>query len=132
MPRSTYYGCGSVAIPSRDREGAGLYMTDVLEQLDLTDWRGGALNATDPLESGKIWFAPGLHFDLSESERQFLSPDCLNGKSKNISYRPNTHALQGANCQGPERQALLEMVERFYSYARTLVTSLCPAYRDDL
>jgi hypothetical protein len=105
---------------------------DILEQLDATDWRATSLNAADPLESGKVLYAPALHFELSETERLFLSPECLDGKSKNISFRPANRILQGTNCQGHDRQALLEMLERFYSSARSLIASLCPAYRDHL
>src|SRR5580658_9456485 len=107
-------------------------MMDVLEQLEVTDWRVTSSNAADPLESGKVLYAPALHFELSETERQFLSPDCLDGSSKNISFRPESRILQGTNCQGRERQAMLEMLDRFHSYSRSLITSLCPAYRSQL
>jgi hypothetical protein len=110
---------------------------DVLERLDLTGWEGpfpaGAIAAAaGALESGKVLFAPGLNFELLESERRFLSPDCLDGKSKNVSFRPVTGALQGTRYEGAGRDELLGMLRRFYNQSRALITSLCPAYRGHL
>ncbi len=106
----------------------------ILEQLDITAWQApvASPNAITALEDGKILFAPHLHFELSEAERRFLSPKCLDAKSKNVSFRPNTGALNGTNCEGPERDALLRMLRRYYVQARALVTSSCPPYRDYL
>ena len=67
---------------------------EIIEQIDAERWDGpfpGEIAAA--LESGKVLFAPRLHFELTEAERRFLSPDYLDGKSKNISYRPETGAL---------------------------------------
>src|SRR5579871_5080418 len=82
---------------------------EVLEQLDLTSWRGPFLSdvtarAVAALESGKILMAPLLHFELSASEKRFLTPDCLDEKSKNISYRPATGKLQGTRLEGTDRE----------------------------
>src|SRR6202030_2916577 len=51
---------------------------------------------------------------------------------KNVSFRPNIRALHGTNCEGPDHEALLQMLRRYYTQARELVGSLCPSYRDHL
>ena len=73
---------------------------DILDQLEIAQWEGPfAAEVTKrtaaALETGKVLFAPDLHFELSEAERRFLSPDILDGKSKNLSFRPATGALAG-------------------------------------
>jgi len=108
-----------------------------LHQLDLSTWQGpfpdaATAHAAAALEAGQVLFAPDLHFELCESERRFLSPTCLDGKSKNVSFRPATGALGGSNCEGQDRAELLRLLRRYYSHARALVTSICPAYRDVL
>lgn len=104
-----------------------------LEQAGLTSWRGPfsddiVAKAADALECGSVLYAPQLHFDLSDSERQFLSPDCLDGKSKNISFRPDSGMLRGTSCQGQERENLLGMLRRYYNSTLELMKSLCPGY----
>ena len=110
---------------------------DALEQLDLTRWEGpfpasAVAAAALALESGKVLFAPDLHFELAQGERRFLSPDCLDGKSKNISFRPATGALQGTGYTGGDRDEILAMLRRFHTQSRALITALCPAYRQHL
>jgi hypothetical protein len=110
---------------------------EVLEQLDIGGWAGpfpGDLTgrAERALEDGRIVYAPGLRFGLSESEQRFLSPEYLNGKSKNISFHPATGALGGTSCQGSDRRELTAMLRRFFSQATELMQALCPTYKDAL
>ncbi len=110
---------------------------EILEALDVTSWQGpfsseNVAKAADSLESGKLLHAPGLPFELSEAELRFLSPDCLDGKSKNVSFRPESGVMKGARCQGSERDALLGMLRRYYIQASDLLRALCPAYGKDL
>jgi len=110
---------------------------EVLETLDITSWPGPfsekmVSKTADALESGSILFAPKLNFELSENERRFLSADCLDGKSKNISFRPGSGALGGTSCQGTDRASLLAMLQRYYTSASELLRRLCPGYRDHL
>ena len=110
---------------------------EALEQLDLRGWTGplpGELTdrAERALEAGKIVYAPRLRFELSESEQRFLSPQYLNGKSKNISFNPATEALGGTSCEGADRQELAAMLRRFFSHAAGLVRALCPRYQEGL
>ncbi len=110
---------------------------EILEALDVTSWQGpfsseNVAKAADSLESGKLLHAPGLAFELSEGERRFLSPDCLDGKSKNVSFRPESGVMKGTRCQGSERDELLAILRRYYTQASALLRALCPAYSNDL
>lgn len=110
---------------------------EILETFELDSWPGPfpaevAARAVGALEAGAILYAPGLHFELSDGERRFLSPECLDDKSKNVSFRPGTGALRGSSCKGTEKDALVLMLRRYYTQARALVAALCPPYRDKL
>lgn len=110
---------------------------DILEPLDITSWQGPfspeiVAKAANALEAGKLLYAPHLPFELSEDERRFLSPDCLDGKSKNLSFRPDSGILKGTSCQGAERHQLLAMLQRYYGRSLGLLQTLCPGYRDHL
>ena len=84
------------------------------------------------LEEGSILFAPSARFELTAAERRFLTPACLDGKSKNISLNAETGALHGTGATGAERDELEQMLRRFSDWARDLVMTLCPGYRDSL
>jgi len=106
---------------------------DILEPLDITSWHGPfsseiVAKAAESLEAGKLLYAPQLPFDLSEAERRFLSPDCLDGRSKNVSFRPDYGVLKGTRYQGPERNELLGMLQRYYNCASEIMRALCPSY----
>jgi hypothetical protein len=110
---------------------------DVLLPLDITSWQGPfspeiVAKAADALESGKLLHAPQLRFELSEGEHRFLSPDCLDGKSKNVSFRPAAGVLQGSRHHGRERDELRGMLQRYYTRASGLLKALCPEYGDNL
>jgi hypothetical protein len=105
---------------------------NVLSQLPITGWNEPAAGAAESLESGKVLFAPRLPFELADAERRFLSPDCLDGKSKNVSYRPESQALQGTSYKGADRDGLLAMVRRYHNSAVGLMDALCPEYRGKL
>lgn len=109
----------------------------ILEPLDIASWQSPfspeiVAKAADALETGKLLYAPQLPFELSENERRFLSPDCLDGKSKNISFRPGSGALKGTHYQGPDRNQLLGMLQRYHNHAFDLLKALCPGYIYDL
>lgn len=110
---------------------------EILEPLDIRSWQGPFSpeivgTAADALETGKLLYVLRLPFELSEGERRFLSPDCLDGKSKNISFRPDSAVLKGACRQGSERDELLGMLQRYYNRASGLLEALCPGYSDHL
>jgi len=66
---------------------------------ELRHWDSPSSSSVAVLEAGEVLFAPNLHFEVSERERHFLSPACLDGKSKNVSYRRATGVLHGATCR---------------------------------
>jgi hypothetical protein len=110
---------------------------EILEALDITSWKGPfsaeiVAKAADALETGKLLYAPQLPFELSEAERRFLSPDCLDDKSKNLSFRPHSGILKGTRCQGSARDELLGMLQRYYDRASDLLKALCPGYSNHL
>ncbi len=110
---------------------------EILESLNITSWQGPfssdiVAKAADALETGRLLYAPQLPFELSEGERRFLSPDCLDGKSKNVSFRPDSGVLKGTRCQGDERDELLGMLRRYYCQASDLLKALCPGYGNHL
>jgi hypothetical protein len=110
---------------------------EILEPLDIASWQGPfspeiVAKAADALESGKLLYASQLPFDLSDTERRFLSPDCLDGKSKNLSFRPDSGILKGTRYQGAEREELLAMLRRYYTLAFDLLQALCPGYSASL
>src|ERR1035441_4008804 len=110
---------------------------EILESLDITAWQGPfspeiVAKAADALETGKLLYAPQLPFELLEDERQFLSPECLDGKSKNVSFRPDSGVMKGTRCQGVERDRLLNMLQRYYTLASDLLDGLCPGYSQHL
>ena len=110
---------------------------DVLQPLDITSWDGPLPPKTvelaaDALESGKLLFAEHLAFELLDAERRFLNPDCLDGKAKNISFRPGSGILRGTGLQGSHRDELLAMLQRYSARSSALLKALCPSYADQL
>src|SRR5438445_11519207 len=86
--------------PWRQRKRCPHREMETLEPLNITSWQGPfspdiVAKAADALENGKLLYAAQLTFDLSEAERRFLSPDYLDGKSKNVSFRPGSGVLRG-------------------------------------
>src|SRR6202050_3322169 len=109
----------------------------ILEALDITSWQGPfsaevVSKAGNALETGKLLYAQQLPFELTNAERQFLSPDCLDGKSKNVSFRPDSGALKGTRYQGAARDGLRDMLQRYYDRASVLLGALCPRYSNHL
>jgi 3-deoxy-D-manno-oct-2-ulosonic acid (Kdo) hydroxylase len=106
---------------------------EILEPLDIASWQGPfspeiVAKSADALETGKLLYAPHLPFELSDAERRFLSPDCLDKESKNISFRPDSGVLKGTRFQGAERDELLGMLRRYFDRACHLLKALCPGY----
>src|ERR1700722_908934 len=106
---------------------------EILESIDAASWVGPFSpeivgKSADALETGKLLYAPQLPFELSTSERRFLSPDCLDGKSKNVSFRPSTSVLKGTRYEGVDRDELLGMLRRYYNQTSALLKGLCPGY----
>lgn len=106
---------------------------NAIEQIEIENWCGPFdVRAAETLETGKVLLAPRLRFELADAERRFLTPSCLDSKSKNISYRPHANAtavVQGASCTGDDRHELLAMLRRYHEHAVGLMNALCPGYK---
>lgn len=93
---------------------------------------GSAPDQTAALERGEIVTVPAPVFELTASERRFLSPSWLEGHSKNISFNPKTRVLRGTSARGANLQDLQSALERFSAAARDVLHALCPGYGDAL
>jgi hypothetical protein len=112
-------------------------MTELLHTVHASEWNyplpaAESAQNTAALENGKVLFLPRLAFTLSAEEKRFLSPQWSDGKAKNVSYDPAGHEVRHTAAQGNDRAALAAMMDRYANAARTLVTSLCPAYASAL
>jgi len=99
--------------------------------LDLTSFRPALTpeiqrQAVDALEDGGVLVLPQVRFELTASERRFLSPHWSDGRSKNISLDGAT--LKGARGTPEERAELAAMIGRFAASAAELVAALFPRY----
>jgi hypothetical protein len=105
---------------------------DVLRTIDIKSWDGPFPPETqargcNALESGRVLFFPRLAFVLDECERALLTPEVSDGKSKNVSLKPNGD-LGGASGTEQTAQLLKTMMGRFAIAATHFVTALIPAY----
>ena len=108
-------------------------MSEPVKTIHTTDWHAAlpeddATENTRALEHGQLLHLPRLTFSLSADERRFLSPRWSDGKAKNISYSSVTRQIKHTSAAGGDRNALAAMMDRYANAARTLVTSVCPAY----
>lgn len=88
--------------------------------------RQRALNA---LERGKVLYFPNLPFALGSQERNFLTPRCTDGKSKNISYHPGEDDVRGTALEGTARAELADMMRRYGDTTQEFLLTLIPVYR---
>ena len=112
-------------------------MNEPVKTIHATQWHTApseddAAENTSALEHGQLLHLPRLAFSLSADERRFLSPRWSDGKAKNVSYSPVTRQIRHTSAEGGDRDALASMIGRYAEAARTLVTSVCPAYSRDL
>lgn len=84
------------------------------------------------IERGDVIFLPHLKFDLWPFEKKFLTADCADPKSKNISLDMQTSILRGSQCENFEFVQLQEMMTRFAHQARKLIESFFPFYQESL
>ena len=105
-------------------------MTEILT-LDLTGWRPSLTpaiqeRAVRAIEGGGVVVLPRMAFELSASERKFLSPAWSDGRAKNVSL--DGDRLKGAQGEASDLRELAAMVQRFADDAASLVTTLFPRY----
>lgn len=86
------------------------------------------------LENGQVLFFPQLAFQLTTQEQQFLSPDFISAKAKNISFNKKTNAVRGLADQvsKEQHQALHGLFERFVQHAQLFINNLFPHYTNAL
>jgi hypothetical protein len=88
--------------------------------------------AVDALEAGKVLFFPALSFPLSTDELQFLSPDIVDPKSKNISFDIRKDTLGGTLCNSDDAEKLKAMIKRYALSSRSFLETLIPHYQPTL
>jgi hypothetical protein len=99
--------------------------------LDLTSFspeltREAQQAAVHAIEDGGVLVLPQVNFELTASERRFLSAEWSDGRAKNISL--DDAALKGARGTPADRAELAAMIARFATNAAQLVTTLFPRY----
>jgi len=105
----------------------------ILKTIDCSTWNtlftsGLQQESTAALENGKIILLPQLPFTLLAHENRFLSPDCANHKTKNISFSQKDNSLRGTRCIGNDYEELKIMLQRFMQSARNLIKNIFPTY----
>jgi len=109
----------------------------ILELLSPTNWDAfidsiEATNAMQALEKGRVLLFGTLRFPLSPDEQRFLSPECADPKSKNVSYDFGKDEIRGTSLQDGARQDLTAMMRRFATRARDFASRLLPGYAKHL
>lgn len=88
--------------------------------------------AVSSLERGNVLFFPNLAFILEPAEERFLSPDCADGKAKNISFDPASGTIRGTRHEGSAGADLRGMMARFARSSRIFLEYLIPGYAPHL
>lgn len=109
-----------------------------IENFSLNTWQENNIDnetrirAITALESGKILYFPQLRFDLSSSEEKFLSPNCADAKTKNISYDTRCDYMKGAVCDETDLVLLKRLMQRYKTFTQDFMNNLLPHYNDSL
>jgi hypothetical protein len=110
-------------------------LSDVVETVETTSWEepiDGSLSLVDALEDGKVLFFPHLNFALSETEKTFLSPDCVDPSAKNVSYESSTGVAKHALGDDATLAAITAMMRRYHQLASALAQAAFPSYANAL
>lgn len=104
-----------------------------LEAIEISRWDETISNevqkrAVEALERGKILYFPHLAFSLTSQEADFLNPQIVDPKSKNISYDLKKDALGGALCSTEESDRLKAFIKRYATCSRNFLNALIPHY----
>jgi hypothetical protein len=94
-------------------------------------WDGSDVDAVTllrELESGKALYFPGLAFELSAQERQWLDPRHADPKRKNISLEHDGQTLRGVAGGAAAEHGVRGLLARFQRQARQLLDGICPDY----
>ena len=95
----------------------------ILKLLSPTNWDAfidsiEVTNAMQALERGRVLLFGTLGFSMSSDEQRFLSPECADPRSKNVSYDFGKDEIRGTSLQDGARQDLTAMMRRFATRAR--------------
>ncbi len=108
-----------------------------LVTFDIDTWDGSISEenkkiALQELENGKVLYFPKLSFPLQEQEIQFLTPNILDPKSKNISYDIRKDSVRGTICPEVESMKLRDMLNRYAVHSKSFLEFLIPHYASTL
>lgn len=84
------------------------------------------------LENGQVIYLPQMPFTLDENEAEFLTPNVISEKAKNISFNIQTGKLGGADLPHQQLERLGAFMRRFSEYAQELIHHLFPSYHSYL
>lgn len=82
----------------------------------------------DLLEDGQILLFPVLGFGLLEQEQSLLTPSVSDGRSKNVSFDPQSGRISGCALGSAQLDVMRAMMARFTRQSTELVHQLLPAY----
>lgn len=110
-------------------------LIEPLLQLEFDTWRPAihpdlSARFALALEKGKVLCLTHLPFALAPQEQEFLSPDWLSGKRKNISLEGE--GVRGFSGSPDAVRRMHAMINRYSEQAVGLVTRLFPGYTDHL
>lgn len=105
-----------------------------LAQFDIQSWDNNFSEdiqekAVQALEEGQVLYFPGLNFPLHKEEQQFLNPEIVDPKTKNISYDIRTAQVKGSLCKKEDNHSLEKMMHRYATKSRKLLDHLIPSYK---
>ncbi len=108
-----------------------------METFDITNWDephddARKQQALLSLEAGEVLYLPKLAFNLYPLEKNYLTANIANPKSKNISYDASIGNLQGAICSKQDSIQMTQMIERYAAYSKMLIENLLPYYQPHL
>jgi hypothetical protein len=106
-------------------------------QINETSWDAAfgerqQAEATNVLESGGLILLPRLAFRLGETERALLGSECVDHRSKHVSFDLRTGLLRGASVESGSGPTLQRMLQRYATLCRALVRALFPHYIETL
>jgi hypothetical protein len=85
-------------------------------------------NLLEQLEDGQVLLFPALEFELAGAEQSLRSPSISDGRSKNISFDPQSARVSGSSLAGSELETLRSMMARFTRACTALVQQMLPRY----
>ncbi len=102
-------------------------------RIDRDSWHAGfgeqeQAKATQVLEGGGLILLPRLAFPLDEAERRLLTPECVQPRSKHVSFDPRSGLVRGTRIAGGPSGALQRMLGRYAGHSSMLIGSLLPHY----